>query len=141
MSQNESPLSGKRRPSTLVPAALQLALIVGTGSVLLAGAFVWQTIRLRQRHVGMCVENVRQIVLARQHSHDTNGVFPPAYLADESGSPMHSWRVLLLPYLGQKALYDKYLFGEPWDGPHNKLLQSQTPQVYQCPADRERASA
>ena len=37
--------------------------------------------------------------------HDEHGSFPPAYIADASGKPMHSWRVLILPYLDEKGLY------------------------------------
>jgi hypothetical protein len=28
--------------------------------------------------------------------------FPPAYIPDKDGKPMHSWRVLMLPYLQYK---------------------------------------
>ena len=54
---------------------------------------------------------------------------PPAYVADASGRPMHSWRVLILPFMEGddhqfQSLYDRYDFAEPWDGPHNiRLLE------------------
>jgi hypothetical protein len=48
---------------------------------------------------------------------------------------MHSWRVLILPYIEQKALYAQYDFNEPWDGPHNRLLSSKMPLVYHCDKD------
>ena len=35
---------------------------------------------------------------------------------------MHSWRVLLLPYLDRSDLYKAYDFTEPWDGPNNRKL-------------------
>ena len=34
-----------------------------------------------------------------------HGCFPPAYVPDENGRPMHSWRVLSLPYLEEPSLY------------------------------------
>jgi len=37
-----------------------------------------------------CNHNLRCVVLALQQYHDTYGSFPPAYVADESGTPMHS---------------------------------------------------
>jgi hypothetical protein len=43
---------------------------------------------------------------------------------------MHSWRVLILPYLEQKALYDSYHFDEPWDSPNNAKLERQIGNVY-----------
>ena len=38
-------------------------------------------------------------------------------------------RVALLPYLDQKPLYEKFHLDEPWDGPHNKGLVEQIPEV------------
>jgi hypothetical protein len=35
---------------------------------------------------------------------------------------MHSWRVLLLPYLPQNVFYDQYDLDEPWNGPNNQRL-------------------
>jgi hypothetical protein len=63
------------------------------------------------------------------------GRLPPAYITDEQGRPMHSWRVLILPFLEEKWLYDQYDFNEPWDGPHNRLLAKQIPLPYRCPSD------
>ena len=65
--------------------------------------------------------------------HGKNKHFAPAYVADENGKPMHSWRVLLLPMLEQQALYESYDFDEPWNGPNNSRLLAQTPPSYQCP--------
>ncbi len=82
-----------------------------------------------------CSNNLHNIVLALQQYELANGCFPPAYIADDQGKPMHSWRVLLLPYLEQKNLYDQYRFDEPWDGPHNSKLHSVRLRIYQCPSD------
>jgi prepilin-type processing-associated H-X9-DG protein len=60
---------------------------------------------------------------------------PPAYIADASGRPMHSWRVLILPFMDQVALYEQYRFDEPWDGPNNSQLLSRMPQAYACPSE------
>jgi hypothetical protein len=65
--------------------------------------------------------------------HDVYKSFPPAFVADESGRPMHSWRVLLLPYLDQQPLYDRYRFDEPWDGPNNSRLHPEVVETYRCP--------
>jgi hypothetical protein len=68
--------------------------------------------------------------LAVANYHDAHGHYPPAYLADAAGRPMHSWRVLLLPYLEQKPLYDRYDFSQPWDSPKNLALAAEMPAVY-----------
>jgi hypothetical protein len=43
---------------------------------------------------------------------------------------MHSWRILLLPYLEQQELYEAYDFSEPWNGPKNRLLAERMPKIY-----------
>ncbi len=84
-----------------------------------------------------CSNNLRQIGIALQNYEDTYGSFPPAYIADANGKPMHSWRVLLLPFLEQENLYKQYRFDEPWDGPNNSLLAKMYPEMhlYRCPSD------
>jgi prepilin-type processing-associated H-X9-DG protein len=82
-----------------------------------------------------CANNLRQIGLALHNYAEVNGALPPAFVADENGKPMHSWRVLILPYLDQQLLYDSYNFSEPWDGPNNSRLLSQMPAAYRCPSD------
>jgi hypothetical protein len=45
---------------------------------------------------------------------------------------MHSWRVLILPFLDEQRLYNEYDFSEPWDGPNNSKLASKMPPTYAC---------
>ena len=52
--------------------------------------------------------NLKQIALAMHNYHDVHRTFPPAYQADASGKPLLSWRVLILPYLEQDALYREF---------------------------------
>jgi hypothetical protein len=79
-----------------------------------------------------CMNNVKQIALALHQYHVVHGAFPPAYFADEQGRPLHSWRVLILPFLEQQTLYDQYDFREPWNGPNNIKLLSKLPSVFEC---------
>ena len=81
-----------------------------------------------------CNDNLRRIGLALTNYHDVYGMFPPACLSDAKGVPSHSWRVLLLPFLGHERLYEQYHFDEPWDGPSNRLLAAKMPGVYRCPS-------
>ena len=82
-----------------------------------------------------CTNNLRQIGLALHNYHEVYGSFPPAYVADESGRPIHSWRTLILPYLDQPTLYKEYRFDEPWDGPHNSQLLDVILRIYRCPVE------
>jgi uncharacterized protein (TIGR03067 family) len=50
-------------------------------------------------------------------------------------SQPYSWRVALLPYLGQAPLYEQYRFDEPWDSPANKKVLDEMPDVYRHPSD------
>jgi prepilin-type processing-associated H-X9-DG protein len=63
------------------------------------------------------------------------GHFPPAYSVDKNGTPLLSWRVLILPFLEDQTLYDQFHLDEPWNSPHNLPLAKRMPGVYRCPAE------
>jgi hypothetical protein len=52
---------------------------------------------------------------------------------DKQGKPLLSWRVHLLPFLGEQKLYKEFHLDEPWDSPHNKKLLARMPDVYHGP--------
>lgn len=82
-----------------------------------------------------CRGNYGQLCLALHNYHETYKCLPPAYIADANGKPMHSWRVLLLPFLGGHEIYKQYDFREPWDGPNNrKLGDKMNHHTWQCPS-------
>jgi hypothetical protein len=82
-----------------------------------------------------CINNVYQLSLALHQYESEHGHLPPAYIVGPDGKLWHSWRVLILPYLGRKDLFDAYNFDEPWDGPNNSKLAQKMPKIYQCPSD------
>ncbi len=84
-----------------------------------------------------CANNLKQIACVLWDYEQRYHSLPPPCVYDKSGRPMHSWRVLILPYLERKPLYDHYNLNEPWDGPNNKKLLAERPAVYACPEDRE----
>ncbi len=60
---------------------------------------------------------------------------PPAYIAGPDGTPWHSWRVLILPFIGEESVYEQYRFDELWNGPNNRLLADKiTVEYFQCPS-------
>jgi len=83
-----------------------------------------------------CLNNLKQISLAMHTYHDVSGTFPPAAKYDANGKPLLSWRVLILPYLDEPALYEQFHLDEPWDSPHNKPLADRMPSVFRCPSER-----
>jgi hypothetical protein len=79
-----------------------------------------------------CANNMKQLALALEIYRDVHGSCPPPYLADNCGKPIHSWRVLILPHAEQAALWKRYRFSEPWDGPNNSQLPAPS-FPYCCP--------
>jgi hypothetical protein len=83
--------------------------------------------------------NLKQIGLALHLYHDAHGHFPPAVIYSKDGKkPLYSWRVELLPYLEQQALYDEFKKDEPWDSEHNKKLIPRMPAVFATPSQAQR---
>lgn len=68
--------------------------------------------------------------MAVANYYDKYMCYPPPFIADADGKPMHSWRVLLLPFLERDDVYVQYRFDEPWDGPNNRKLADQIPDQF-----------
>jgi len=80
------------------------------------------------------VSNLQQISLALHNYQDTFGRFPAQYIGPV-GTPLLSWRVAILPYLGQGVLYSQFDLSKPWDNPANLGLLTQMPAVFRGPLD------
>jgi len=117
-------------------AVVVVALLACAGALVMAGRILAEA-AMAQIEQEQCADQLRKIGNALAAYNDEYTVFPPAFLADGQGVPQHSWRVLILPYLGQdeEALYKEYRFDEPWNGPHNRQLADQMPLAYSCPCD------
>lgn len=89
------------------------------------------------------MNNLKQIGLAFHIYADANrSKFGTASITDNQGQPLLSWRVRLLPHLGDegKKLYDRFKLNEPWDSEHNKKLIKEMPAVYQSSLDPKLAA-
>lgn len=82
----------------------------------------------------VCQQNLRRISIAMLRYEKDHGRLPPAFSTDSGGKKLHSWRVLLLPYLGEQELFAKIRLGEPWDSSHNCRFNGSCPLVYNCPS-------
>ncbi len=79
-----------------------------------------------------CERNLRQLTVAIHDFEAKYGHIPPPYSTDDDGKPLHSWRVLLLPFLGHQSLYDQIDKSKPWDDPVNLPFHDMMPDIYCC---------
>lgn len=79
-----------------------------------------------------CLNKIRQLVLACHNIQSESLRFPPPYSTDSDGQPLHSWRVLILPYLEEQALYDDLDLTKPWNHPDNLKHAHRMPKLFQC---------
>ena len=79
---------------------------------------------------------LRQISLAALNYESAFQCFPPGYTLDTEEEKLLSWRVLILPYLGEeeRKLADKFKTDEPWDSPNNKPLLERMPAAFRSPS-------
>ena len=85
------------------------------------------------------MNNLRQIMLGLLNYESAHASFPAHASYDANGKPLLSWRVHILPYLEQQALYDQFHLEEPWDSDHNKTLVRHMPPVFLDPNSRQAA--
>ena len=81
--------------------------------------------------------NLRTIALGLAQISNETGKYPPAVLSKPGGKPPYSWRVAILPFMGQMALYQAYDFDEAWDGPNNRKLLARMPAEFRGPGEPE----
>lgn len=75
--------------------------------------------------------SLRHVLMALHNFHDVHRCFPAvAFSRDRNGVPLLSWRVALLPYLGEAELYGRFKLDEPWNSPHNIKLLKEMPSVF-----------
>ncbi len=77
------------------------------------------------------INNLKEIALAMANYEATFGAFPAAAICDKkTGKPLLSWRVAILQYIEEEALYKQFKLDEPWDSEHNLKLAKNMPKVY-----------
>ena len=88
-------------------------------------------------HGRLCsLDRMRRIRKAMQKYEKDHGEPVPLYARDEQGRALHSWRVLLLPYLTEmntdasRVPYDQIRLDEPWNSEWNSQFRNRVPEVY-----------
>jgi hypothetical protein len=108
----------ERTPATLVAQASSSVL----GSTLAVRSSSERTVSRN---------NLKSLALAMLNYEATHGRLPPQSIRGKDSTPLLSWRVALLPYLEQEALYKRFKLDEPWDSEHNKKLLPLIPRVFE----------
>ena len=85
----------------------------------------------RSRNSSM--KNLQKIASALNAYAEEYGTYPPPMTVDKNKLPLHSWRVLILPYLGEDDLYGKFDLNKPWDDPVNMAHAYSMPNVFRHP--------
>jgi hypothetical protein len=116
-----------------VTAEIKRPEVLDTGAVSIVGALRQSILDARDDARGAQQMNrIRQVALAMVSYVDAKGAFPPSVL-EKDGKPLLSWRVAVLPYLGEAALYGRFHLEEPWDSPHNLEIAKKMPAVFESP--------
>lgn len=100
------------------------------GAVMVMKTWVQQFGRSLRFRIKDCAR-VQDALMAYKREH---GTFPPLYSVDKNGNPLHSWRVLILPYLDMKEYSyqdnedpKKIRLNEPWDSEWNRQFYDSCP--------------
>ncbi len=131
------PVEDEPQESWLANRTVRLS-IAGTITLALAACLLFVFIKFSSSTLAQMQANRRKqqdasnlvsIAKALNAYADAYGSYPPPVTNDANGRPMHSWRVLILPYLEQEELYRQYDMSQPWDVNMNQIYA--TPAVYQ----------
>jgi type II secretory pathway pseudopilin PulG len=122
--------------AVMVVAAVALLFCSGILVALLLPAV--QSARFAARRA-QSMNNMKQLMLALHNYESNYGSFPPAFVADASGKPLYSWRVLVLPYLGDPVsmtVSQRFDLTKAWDSPENLALSQMMVPTLQSPNDQ-----
>ena len=83
-----------------------------------------------------------QMEVALLEYHKKHGAFPPTKYQPVAGGPVHSWRVLILPYTSPGFIerYPKYDLSQEWNSPANlSALGRMAPSFFRMDGDGDSA--
>jgi beta-lactamase regulating signal transducer with metallopeptidase domain len=86
------------------------------------------------------IQRIRQLALAMHNYADTNRrdpdgcKLPFSAITAKGSEHKHSWRIAILPYLEESAIYEQYRFEEAWDSEHNRKVTAEMPDCFRHPS-------
>ncbi len=115
---------------------LTCACILAIAAILLAIAAALLPIIMARRavsHTSMCKSHIFAPATFVRNYLEYHGSLPPAFVPDETGTTLHSWRVELL-----RGDYFEYDTSEPWTSLDNRrILAGRFQDAYTCPTDKK----
>ncbi|TWT75246.1 DUF1559 family PulG-like putative transporter [Allorhodopirellula solitaria] len=79
------------------------------------------------------MNDLKQIGLAMHNYYDAFDHFPPPAIENADGDTLFSWRVALLPFLEQEALYRAFDKTQAWDSAANRQITDTIVPVFRSP--------
>ncbi len=130
----------RRRGFTLIELLVVIAIIG-----ILLGLLLPAVQKVRESAArAQCINNLKQIGLALQNYHDSNGVFPPGYIdgntnpnstPDNDVGPGWGWASFVLPYVEQQNVYNQINFSVGVGLGSNAAISQLTLKIHICPSD------
>ena len=129
----EPDVSNRSKPAAWIAAGVVAAIVLGSLLVAMIryGGQSMNRITTNRARTSS-IRNLEKIAEAlTAYAADQGGAYPPSYSVDAGGKVLHSWRVLILPYLGEEELYNEFDLALPWDNALNLQAAQKIPRVYQ----------
>jgi len=82
----------------------------------------------------LAVANYQKLVKGLYDHQDAMGQLPAGIMANKTVGL--SWRVQVLPFIGEEKLFKEFDLKEPWDSAHNKPLVGKMPALFASPGTR-----
>lgn len=119
----------RRRGFTLIELLVVIAIIAVLVSILLPAV---QQAREAAR-TAQCRNNAKQISIGLHNYHEAHGSFPPAMFGSSPSLGATAY-ILLLPYVDQTALYNRYNFDAYYGDAANNLVTKNRVGTFVCPS-------
>lgn len=135
---SESQVAQARRSIKMANSRRAKRIATAVGMAAAVAAATWFVVMVEKARAAaresQCLCNLSCLALLLANYHDEFGRLPPAYLTNDEGEKLCSWRVLVLAAdPAYRDIYDSYDFSQPWDGPANRELAKRAPNLYVCP--------
>jgi len=120
----------------IVVAVLGVLCCVGVVPLMLLGGLMLPAVGAARGAArrAQCTNNLKQLGLGFHNHHDVYSRLPTT-TADKDGTPLVSWRLPLMPFVEQQAIYEAYDKKEKYDSAANQAIANTSLDMLVCPSD------